>query len=394
MPRVHLIAASDDFLLEERLAAVVDELGRELGGAATEVQGDDATPESVATELVSPSLFAADRVLVVPDAREWLGAPAPPGLKAAKAEPPDPTPLIRVLADGVPEGVALVLGAWCGRKPTGELADALAAAGRVEWIGLPPPPKPWEDAVLSDEQRRVLESLLARVAGPARFSRRAIDLLFERLGFAPRLLVQEVRKLAGAAAGGEVDEELVRRLTFPRERSLEVVRDAVLERRLAPLLDLVAAAGSGAPVNDWQGQRLEPEAFERILYAQVANLQLQLLYLRQVADAAGLTGEMAPERTRARGWYGRRFKPELAPELIARLADDAPSPLVKPGAKPPSPWALGALFAGAGRYTEAELAAAVASAGEVEVRLRAADTALDTLTAWLAGFVGDTLRAS
>lgn len=394
MPRVHLIAASDDFLLEERLAAVVDEVGRELGGAATEVQGDDATPESVATELVSPSLFAADRVLVVPDAREWLGAPAPPGLKPAKAEPPDPTPLIRVLADGVPEGVALVLGAWCARKPTGELADALAAAGQLEWIGLPPPPKPWEDAVLSDEQRRVLESLLARVAGPARFSRRASDLLFERLGFAPRLLVQEVRKLAGAAAGGEVDEELVRRLTFPRERSLEVVRDAVLERRLAPLLDLVAAAGSGAPINDWQGQRLEPEAFERILYAQVANLQLQLLYLRRVADAAGLAGEMAPERTRARGWYGRRFKPDLAPELIARLDEDAPSPLARPGAKPPSPWALGALFAGAGRYTEAELEAAVGSAGEVEVRLRAGDTALDTLTAWLAAFVGDTLRAS
>jgi hypothetical protein len=393
MPRVHLIAASDDFLLEERLTAVVDELGRELAGAATEVQGDDATPESVATELVSPSLFAADRVLVVPDAREWLGAPAPPGLKAAKAEPPDPTPLIRVLAEGVPEGVALVLGAWCGRKPTGELADALAAAGQVEWIGLPPPPKPWEDAVLSDEQRRVLESLLARVAGPARFSRRAIDLLFERLGFAPRMLVQEVRKLAGAAAGGEVDEDLVRRLTSPKERSLEVVRDAVLERRLAPLLDLVAAAASGAPINDWQGQRLEPEAFQRILYAQVANLQLQLLYLRRVADAAGLAREMAPERTGARGWYGRRFKPELAPELLARLADDAPSPLVKPGSKPPSPWTLGALFAGAGRYTVLELAAAVASAGEVEVRLRVAEAGLDTLTAWLAGFGGDTLRA-
>ena len=392
MSRVHLIAASDDFLLEERLSTVVAGLCSEHSDIEAEVQPDDATPESVATELVSPSLFAADRVLVVPDARGWLGAAAPPGLKAAESEPLDPTPLIRVLADGLPTGVALVLGAWCGRKPTGALVDAVTAAGSCEWIGLPPPPKPWEDAVLSEEQRRVLQGVLARAAGSVSFSRPAVDLLLERLGFAPRQLVQEVRKLVGAAAGSEVDEELVRRLTFPRERSLEVVRDAVLERRLTPLLDLIAAASSGAPINNWQGQRLDPGGFERVLFAQVANLQLQLLYLRRTAQAAGLTEEMAPDRTGARGWYGRQFKSRLAPELLAKLADDAPSPLVRSGGKPPSPWSLAALFAGAGRYVDVELVAAVAAAGEVEVRIRNEAMALDALTAWLAGFIGDTLE--
>ncbi len=104
MLRIRLIAASDDFLLEERLSAAVAEVCRELGGVEPEVQTDDATPESVAMELVSPSLFAAERVLVVPDAREWLGAPAPAGLKAGKTSTPEVQPLVHVLGEGLPAG--------------------------------------------------------------------------------------------------------------------------------------------------------------------------------------------------------------------------------------------------------------------------------------------------
>jgi hypothetical protein len=388
MPRIHLIASSDDYLLEQRLSAAVAEACDSFGGIEAEIQPEEATPESVSLELVSPSLFAAQRVLVVPDAREWLGAAAPPGHKAGRTQPPDPEPLIHVLGEGVPEGVVLIMGAWCGRKPTGSLVKAFDGAGQVDWVGLPPPPKPWEDAVLSDEQRRVLDGVLDRAVEGVSFSAGARRLLLDRLGFSPRLLVTEARKLAGATGGEEVDVDLVRQLTFPRERSLEVVRDAVLGRRLEPLLDLVAAAGAGAPINNWQGQRLEAGGFVKILYSMVANLQLQLLYLRRVTEAAGLCREMAPEKTSDRGWYGRKFKGGIAPKLLTRLKEDAPSPLLRPGGKAPSPWTLGLLFSGAGRYSDLELEAAVAGAAEVEVQVRRDAHALEALTAWLAGFIG------
>ncbi|MEE4270285.1 MAG: hypothetical protein V2I67_01340 [Thermoanaerobaculales bacterium] len=389
MSRIRLIASSDDYLLELRMVKAVAEVCAELGGEVEpEPQSDEASPESVATELVSPSLFAAERVLVIPDVRVWVDGAAPAGPKPPRETPPDPQPLVQVLAEGVPEGMGLVMGAWCGRKPSGPLVDAVNEAGIFEWIPLPPPPKPWEDALLSNEQRQVLEGVLQRTAEGVVFSPRATLLLLERLGFAPRLLIQEVRKLAGAAAGAEVDEALVRRLTFPRERSLEVVRDAVLERRLAPLLDLIAAASSGAPVNDWHGQRLEPGGLAQILVSQVTNLLHQMLYLRQFAEAAGIAAEMAPETTSRNGWYNRHFKSALAPKLLERLKDDAPSPLFRPKAKPPTPFSLSGLFAGAGHYTTAELTAAVVAASRVEEGIRGEHFPLESLTVWFSGFMG------
>jgi uncharacterized protein YidB (DUF937 family) len=388
MSRIRLISASDDFLLEERVAAEVGELCSGFGEVEPELQPEHATPESVATELVSPSLFATERVLVVPDARVWLGAKPPSGIKADRGEAVDVQPLLHVLSEGVPEGMGLVMGAWCGQKPAGALVDAFKRAGSFEWIPVPPPPKPWEDTVVSREQREVLEEVLLRAADGVSFAAGAKRMLLERLGFAPRLLVAEVRKLAGAAGDGEVDVALVRRLTFPRERSLEVVRDAVLQRRLEPLLDLVAAAGAGAPVNDWQGRRVDSGRFGSTLFGQVTNLQLQLLYLRRVADTAGLGREMSPEQTDENGWYARRFKNRIAPDLLARLKQDAPSPLVRPGGKPPTPYSLGALFSGAGRYSDDELTAAVARASTVESEIRQDPLTLESLTAWLAAFVG------
>jgi len=163
MPRIRLIAASDDYLLEERLDAAVAEVSAELGGVEPEVQGSDATPESVATELVSPSLFAAERLLVVPDAREWLGAPPPAGFKQGDETALDAGPLLEVIAGGVPDGMALVMGAWCGRKPGGTLVEAIDSAGSFLWIPLPPRPKPWEDAILSDQQFYFFRGLIVFV---------------------------------------------------------------------------------------------------------------------------------------------------------------------------------------------------------------------------------------
>ena len=242
---------------------------------------------------------------------------------------------MQVLAEGVPEGMALVMGAWCGRKPTGPLVEAVEKAGDVRWIPLPPPPKPWEDAVLSSEQRRCSRPSFAAPPAVSYSARGANRLLLERLGFAPRLLVvQEVRKLAGAAGEIEVDEALVRRLTFPRERSLEVVRDAVLGRELEPLLDLVAAAASGVP-----GQRLAGSA-TRSRWIRTDPLRSgdespapDALSQPDGSGRAASSRELNPEQTSRPAGTANDSKTTSPPSSGRELKEDAPSPMVRPGGK-------------------------------------------------------------
>lgn len=383
--RLTLIASRDDYLLEESVGRALRDVSATVGGVEPEIMPDDATPETVAVELCSPSLFSPTRVLVVPDVRPWLGVPAPPGAAADDREV-DVEPLLNVLANGVPDGVALVMGAWCARRPKGELVAAVERSGRFEWIPVPDPPKPWENVLLSDEQRAALLRVLAGVSEGVRFTPDAQRLLLERLGFHPRLLVQEARKLVTAAGvGGEVDETLVRELTFPRERSLEVVREAVVTRDIRAVIDLIGAAASGAPVRDWQGQRLDSGRLTPAVFGQVFNLLQEMLFVRRTAVALGMEEELDPARTSDRGWYQRHFKGRLASVLLDRLQESTPTPLER-GGKPPTPWQLSGLFAGSGRYREDELVAALAAAGTVEADLRG-QLALEALSAWLTGFM-------
>lgn len=385
-PRFQLIASSDDFLLEQGLAEAVAAAADALGGAEAEELAEDATPESVALELRSPSLFAPRRLLVLPEVRSWLDATAPPG--AGRAAPaPDLGPLTALLEEGLDDSVALVLGAWCGREPKGPLAKQAAAAGGLRWIPLPPPPKPWDEVAVSAEQAQVLQRVVDRASGDVRFERDAVRLLLERLGFAPRLLDQEVRKLATASGGATVDEDLVRRLVFPRERSLEVVRDALLDRDPRPVADLLAVARAGLIVRDWRGQAIEADRVATIVVTQLSGLVAQLLYLRRAAAAAGLGDELRPGLRREPRFYGRRFKGGLAPRLEAFLDRDAPSPLRPASGKPVSTWILGQLFAGAAEYEDVELTDSLAHLGEVEAAQRG-PLGPEAVAAWSARFLG------
>ena len=53
--RLLLIAASDDYLLEEARSESVSRMAAELGGCPVETLAPDITPESAAIELLSPS---------------------------------------------------------------------------------------------------------------------------------------------------------------------------------------------------------------------------------------------------------------------------------------------------------------------------------------------------
>lgn len=380
-PRFQLIAAGDDFLLAEALDAAVAAAAAGLGGVEAERLPEDASPESVALELRSPSLFEPRRLLVVADAAAWLDAPPPQGA-GRRAAAVDVAPLAEALAEGLDDSLALVLGAWCGRSPKGPLVELADAGGGFRWIPVPPPPKPWDEAVVSDEQARVLEGVLARAAPAATFAPRARRLLIDRLGFAPRQLAQEARKLAAAAAGGEIDEALVRALVFPAERSLEKVQDAVLTRDPRPLADLLAAARAGQLVRDWQGRAIDADRVATMMVGQVASLLGRLLDLRLAAEPAGVAAELRPG-LHAERWFQNRFKRDLAPRLEAVLDRDRPSPLRPAGGRAASTWVLGGLFQGAAEYSNDELAAALAELGEVEASLRGG-LGPEALAAWSA----------
>lgn len=390
MARVYLLASPDDYLLEGKVREALASVSAELGGVEPELVREETTPEELAVELCSPSLFAPQRVLFAPDIGSWLDISAGRGrggrMKATEATV-DPESVVRVLDEGLSENTALVMAAVCGEKPKGPLVKAVEKVGAFWWVSLPPQPKPWEDVALSDEQCEVLRGVLAREAGEVRFTPAAERLLFDRLGFAPRLLAQEGRKLAAASAAETVDEDLVRALSFPRERSLDVVLDALLERTAPPVLDIIAAAAGGLSVRDRHGRTMTREGVLMALLGQASLVFQRLLYLRLLTAGNGLIDEMAPERTRDRYWYPRRFKEGIGPKLLELIEADAPSPLLRPGSKLPSLFMLGGLFRGAGRYRTSELEGAVAELGAVETALRG-DLAMEALSVWFAGILG------
>ena len=389
MTSLRLIAASDDYLLEEARREAVGELEAALGVTA-ETFGEEVTPEQLALEVISPSLFAAERLLVVEDVRTWLETSTPRDAPKVTKEVDLEllvAPLVATLDNGLPSGVAVVLGAWCGGKPKGKLVDLCARHGAFRWVASPPTPKPWETVTLSAEQKAVLDTVLRRAAGEVVFTRAAAELLMERLGFAPRQLVREVEKLVVAAgAAGKVDEALVRALTFPAERSLEVVRKAILAGDLRPVVDLLAAASSGQPVRDFQGKRIEAAGVATVVFAQVATLLAQMLDVRAAARRLGAAAELDPKRCEGGSWYNRTFKEGLGPRLVEALGPD--SPMAKKDGKV-SVYTLSQVFAGAARYRDEQLRRWLAAAGDTEARLRSKDLAIEALTTWLAEISSD-----
>ncbi len=388
MAPVHLIASSDDFLLEEQVREAARAAGAALGGIEPEVLSPEITPGDLATELCSPSLFAPRRVFVIPDVRTWVEAPSKGKSKTTgDAETVDVAPLVGVIEEGLSPDVTLVIGAWSASKPKGPLVSAVGAAGTFEWIPAPQESKPWDEDGLSEEQERVLRGVLARTAGDVRFSEGAQRLLLHRLGYAPRLLIQEAKKLV-AAHVDNVDEDLVRALCFPRERSLETVRDAVFAKEAGPILDLLTAVEAGIPVRDWRGQLQTAESVPIMIAAQVGSLCQQMLYLRRLARRVGMEEELAPERTGAEKWYPYHFKNGPGPALMEHLKADAPSPIFNPGKKPPSLFVVGQLVKGAARYSDDVLVDALAGLGATEAGLRGS-MATETLSVWLTRALGN-----
>ncbi|NOZ93663.1 MAG: hypothetical protein GXP47_02845 [Acidobacteria bacterium] len=380
--RLVLVGSSDGYLLEEALEEQVHAAAELLGDAAVVDLGAGVTPERLADEVVSGSLFDPRRVLLVRDIGSWLQAPAPVG-GSRDGRAPDPAPLVSSLEAGIPEDVVLVMGAWCGGKPRGPLVDLVRERGRFEWVPLPARPKPWEDAVISAGEAATLRRILQKNQPELRLSPKAEELLFARLGFAPRQLIAEAGKLAAAAGPGvTVDEELVRQLCFPRERSLDAVRNAILKRDPRPLADLIEALEGGIPVRDWQGKVVDASAAPFMIVGQVLGLVTDLLVLRRLLASRGDAQDLDRKQVGDRSWYNRRFKNDLGPWILERL--DAETWGAR--RKRPSIWSLSNLVRGAVLYRDEELIAALATSGALEERLRSG-VAVEALSAWLLALV-------
>ena len=99
--RLALVAAGDDLLLEDAFRDATERAGGSMSQPAVETLPDDVTPEDVAVELNSPSLFNPERVLLVPDTSQWViastspGGPTMPARKNAKAVDTLVQPLVR-----------------------------------------------------------------------------------------------------------------------------------------------------------------------------------------------------------------------------------------------------------------------------------------------------------
>jgi hypothetical protein len=383
MSGIRLIASSDDFMLEQAVAETVDELRQTTPDADIETMSADITPEVLTVEISSPSLFASERVLVVEDIRSWLKAAAPPDAPPAGAAV-NPKALITALEDPIPDGVEVVLGAWCARKPSGSLVDAVSECGTVRWIAPPPAPKPWEEAELSAEQIKVLRSVLRRAVPELKVDDAAERMLFERLGFAPRRLVSEAAKLHAAANGDVVDTALVERLVLPRDGAITEIQDALLERNAPNLAGRLSDAARGLPMRGWDGARIPDAILPTRIFGIAFDLFNRLLYTRCAVRRLVGPSALDPRDTAAPRWYPQVFKRRMEPTLSPAIAGDPGHPF---GRRAPSPFLLGTMVRGASLYGEAELVRALADATVVERRLRRARP-FDALTPWLLGVVG------
>jgi len=210
---VHLVVGDEALLVERAVARAVAEA--RAADPAVEVQHLPANEITAGLlgELVSPSLFAESRVVVLENAHD-AGAEVTTLLLDYARAPTDGVSLVLVHR-GPPKSARSRKSAG-GKGPKGDaLLDGLRAAGAPESSA----------AALGDDQRADFVRAEVRQAG-GRITGDALGLLMEAIGSDLRELAAAASQLA-ADTGGQVDADAVRR--FHRGRA-EVTGFAVADR--------------------------------------------------------------------------------------------------------------------------------------------------------------------
>jgi len=341
LPTVLLLGSPDDYLLElERRDFEAAWHRAHPQGEALAFEGAPAAGRLV-QELATPSLFSSDRLLVVADASTYLSA----GRRAegeALAQAVKTLPL---------REVSLVLAAVADAPPTGPLVESVRARGEVRFLALPETPKPWEEARVSPAQRRLLASVIARVAPALAGQVEAVDALAEAYGFRPRELAQAAERLL---LSGETTAAAVRAQAGAGECPLRELEEALLRRDPVRFARFAASLASGGVLTDWRGEPVAPDRVAMVLASTLGRLLRQALAVRGHAARSGLSRELEPERCAGKGWYNQTFRPKLLPALSAEIEGTPASPLTSM-----TPWQLHRAFRLAAAYSDPELVSAL-----------------------------------
>lgn len=292
-------------------------------------------------ELQTPSLFASERLFLVPHAEAYF------------ALPPKASQVLLATLKAPFSGVLWVgLFAELPEAPAGPLAEGLASLGEVEHLSLPAPPKPWEDVRLSQEQKALLRNLLAEEAPELLAHQDVLDVLLETHGFSPRQLVQAARDLL---ASQELSPEAARRSAGRQTLSASELEKALQSGDWPQAAYHLAQLAEGAVLTTFRGSEASGRRAADLAAGLLARACLAALTVRLLAEKAGLAKELDTARVSQPSWYPREFKPRMYPRLLA-LAQEMP----ELGLADRSPWSLQASFRLAARFSSQKLVAAVA----------------------------------
>jgi hypothetical protein len=370
LPTVLLLVSPDDYLLE------LERRDFEAAWQRAHPQGETFTFEEAPSagrlvqELANPSLFSPERLLVLADAGPYLAAG-----RRAEADV-----LAQALTSLPLEDVILVLAAVAGAAPTGPLAEVAKARGEVRFLALPETPKPWEEVRVSPAQRRVLTSVIARVAPALAGQEEAVEALAEVYGFRPRELAQAAERLL---LSGESTAAAVRAQAGVGECPLRELEEALVHRDAVRFVRFAGSLASGGVLTDWRGQAVASDRTPMVLASTLGRLLRQALAVRGHAAHAGLARELNPERCAGKSWYNQTFRPKLLPPLSADIEGTDASPLASM-----TPWQLHRAFRLAAGYSDAELISALGRLAGSRVERGRGPVALAALSSLTLGLIG------
>ncbi|MGV9710385.1 DNA polymerase III subunit delta [Gordonia sp. NPDC003424] len=289
--RLHLLIGDDDFLTGRVISRVVADQSASTGAdvPVTRVRAGDVTGPELA-ELLSPSLFAEDRVIVVESAAD-----------AGK----EPAALIAATAGELPEGIILMV-VHTGGGRAKSLVSALQKAGAVEHSCVAPR---WPNERM-DFVRREFRALGVKVGNDV------VEQVTEGVGAELRELAAACSQLV-ADTGGKVTAEAVG-LYYqgrPEITGFEVADKAVTGDRAGALESLAWAEHHGVP------RVLLADALAEAVHAIARVRAMGSADQYRVASEVGMSpGRVKKVQGQARAWDSTSIAQAMI--VVAKLNGD------------------------------------------------------------------------
>lgn len=284
-------------------------------------------------EVQTPSLFAGERLLLVPDAKPYLT------INEAQGQ------FLQKVPETAPGVVWVGLFALSAEPPGAPWQDLPWLEARH--LAVPPPPKPWEEVRVSQGQRQLLLELLAAEAPAVLPHADVVEALVAAHGFSPRQLVQAAK---GLVAGGDLSVEAAQQTVGRETVAAGELEKALQGRSLELVAQSLARLAAGASLENFRGEVASGRRAADSVAGMLARSCVAALTVRLLAEQAGMARELAPAKVAQPSWYPREFKPRILPALL-RAAEANPELALADR----SPWALQASFRVAAQFPRERL---------------------------------------